>query len=661
MNNIIKHCLKGGLMSILVLCGFSACTDDHFDVANNAGTSGQTIWENIQANPQLTQMKDILSRTYMMRSETDNIKPSETKTIAEFLCDMQNFTVWAPVDGSYDYQLYIDLLDQADAELEANGVTKEYLRLQYQVASSFAYNHIARFSYEGNPEPQTVTMLNNKKVTYDAGKAKFNNISISATYPASNGTMHILGSASLIYNIYDYLSINPELSNLKDYIRDPSVERYTFSETMSTEGALNSNGEMVYVDSVEAKTNDIIDRCGARIMNEDSVYVAILPTNKAWDEAIAKLTPYFNYRDKYASNWNDDGGKFNYSGTSCISIGNKAQTAAAATDSLTSRNVKRSMIQDSFFSPSTWHPGGVITSYVDIYDSVAVNSYALVADSLISTDGAIFYNSTPGSRNEIFDGVEPVRASNGYMYCVDNYNIKPEYVWMKRNEINMQYESNLCQPITGYNATERKGSWQSLDLTSKADEEHVADPYELTGYRRFERKRSEANGKLTMSNDMTVDIKLTGLLSGDYTIKVIMAPTRIDRNVSKSNDDLNEFSSFYAEVYNDQDKNAIDIEIGNNGTKASDKRRSVDFIVDQTQVKEYVIIPKIHIPYCYYLLPDNISSFCRLRLTVPKDTNLKKVVGPNGEKYEEEAYDDLCSGLNIFKVIVEPYRGENAE
>lgn len=617
MNNIFKYSLKGGALGVIALMGLSSCTDDHFDVFAGDGTSNQSIWQNIKSNDQLSDMADILSRAYMMRFETDRIDPTTTKTLAQLLDEPQSFTVWAPLNGSYDPKHYLDILDQAEAEYAANGVTTDYLKLQYQVASQFAYQHVARFNYESVAGNQQVILLNGKKVNYSSGENVFNGVSLTgAPVVSSNGTLHLLSQPSpFAYNIYDYISSQDNLSKLRSYLLDPSIDKYTFSENSSVEGALNENGDMVYVDSIYSHTNEILNRCGAQLQNEDSTYVALLPNDNAWDKAVEDLKKYFNYQKTYYYSWSNSNGRFSNS------------TAATAyqldADSLMDYNVKAAMIQSAFFTPSIWH--GI--SADKTYDEVV--NYALHADSLVSTNRTCFYNSNPGGVNPMFGETEPVKASNGYIFDVDDYQVRPEYVWMERREIQATSPYFMAQAVTtNSHCTEMNGSTITLTAANRYNE--IIDPYKVSTYQRFQR-----DGR----NSMTVDYRLQNLLSGAYTVKAILAPSRYCYDIQPDST-ITEVSTFYVQVLDDKG-NALEIAEGNNGTSKANKVRSVEFTVDQDQVKEYVVIPKIEIPYCYYNLPAGVDSFCRLRFTSAYD-----------RKTTSEG-----DGLNIYKIIIEPYRG----
>ena len=621
MNKIFKNSLKGGALALIAMLGLTACTDDHFDV--NGGNGDQTIWQNIESNPQLSQLKQILSRSYMMRSETDKISPSTTKTLDQLLNESQSFTVWAPLDGTYDAQRYLDILDKAEAAYDSAGVCPDFLKQEFVVANQFVYNHVARFNYESNPAEQEVILLNGKKVKYTSGgNGEFNGVGIQGSpIVASNGTMHLLGKESpFAYNIYDYIAASDKFASLREYLFNEDIDKYTFSESSSVEGALNENGDMVYVDSVYNHTNEILNACNAKLQNEDSLYVAVLPTDAAWENAVKKLSSYFKFNTSYYYDWSNTNSAF---------ANNKAATAYKINvDSLTNYNVKASMIRSAFFSPSTWH--GISPEK----DSAEVVNYALTADSLISTNHTIYYNSNStmfggeGGENPMFNGQKPERASNGYVFCVDEYAVQPEYTWMKKDDIDptSQY-SWAMQAMAKSHCTEKNGS--TILLTSANRDSLIVDPYEVTKYQRFQRADR---------NTLMVDFRLPNVMSASYTIKAVLAPSRLCYDIVPDST-ITEVSTFYVQVIDDKD-NALEITEGNNGSSSKNKTRSVEFTVDQNAVKEYVIIPRIDFPYTFYGLPSDCNTFCRLRFNSEYDRK-KSTEG---------------DGLNIVAITIEPYR-----
>ena len=246
----------GALMGASMLLGVASCSDDHYDIKNGAASANNTIWQNLQANPaQFSDVCSILSKVRVYTSEEDK---KRTMTYAELLNQSQSLSFWAPKNGSFDPQPYLTRIDEINnyrqQKLNAKADT-----LEYNLGMQFAQNHLARFNFESNKGDQDVRLYNSKLCTYNAAERLFNGVKEeSTTIPSSNGMLHILdGVSPFAFNIYDY--IGEHQSDFKDVysaLTDPSINKRTFSESASTPGGMNSNGQMVYIDSVYYYTNE---------------------------------------------------------------------------------------------------------------------------------------------------------------------------------------------------------------------------------------------------------------------------------------------------------------------------------------------------------------------------------------------------------------------
>ena len=595
---MFKNIMTSGLLGAAMLLGATACTDDHFDIIADGTTGSNSLWENIQGSGKTDSLALILNRTIVMKSETDK---SGKITYAEMLNQPQSFTFWAPKDGTYNAKHYLDMLDERDALLakSASADSEENdaaWRLNWTVANQLVQNHLARFNYEGNSSTQKVRLLNAKVSYYDPAALTFNNVAMDAEpIPSSNGTMHLLeGVSPFAYNIYDYIVYHDEFSKLWGVLSDPAIDKRVFSETASTEGAMNENGEMVYVDSVFYHTNEILDASGALLSNEDSLYVALLPTDEAWDKAYETVSNLYRYGSRYAYEWNDDQGKF-------------MQTAQFNTDSLQAYNANRTLIQSSFFTTSRF-------SVPNQTDSAQVNAYAQTADSLLSTNYTVFYNPNHGGLNPNFNGQSPVKASNGYIYAVDSYNVNPCYTWIQRNEVKMTSDYFVAN-VGG--ATSDKG--QLITLTEETRCDTIYGDVEDNMYRRFEKLGN---------SEMNVYIRLSGLYSGKYKISAEIVPTQINKSFPAGE---NEHAMFNYELLDDE------------GNKIGSTVN--DFETKSDSVRTYTLFESIEIPKCYVSLPSDYSnSFVRLRFQMTAR--------------HSRANAGNCKSLNISKIIVEPVREE---
>ena len=121
----------GMMMTAVLVLTASSCTDfdDYNKVPVDANASSElTLWDNISQNSRLTNFQKIIQKVGFNNE----------------LQQSHFYTVWAPVNGSFDY----DVLNTSDSS---------------RLLRQFVQNHIARYNYpaSGNLN-QKVYMLNEK-------------------------------------------------------------------------------------------------------------------------------------------------------------------------------------------------------------------------------------------------------------------------------------------------------------------------------------------------------------------------------------------------------------------------------------------------------------------------------------------------------------------
>ena len=607
-----------------MLLGFASCSDDHYDIkTGGAASANNTIWQNIQATPQLDSLGMILNRVRVYTKEEDT---KRTMTYAELLNTPQSFTFWAPLNGTYNAKHYLDQLDQVET-LRNEGNTDAADLLEYNVSLQFAQNHLARTNFESLKDDQDVRLFNGKLVTYNAASGTFNGVKLDANtpnIPSSNGVLHILdGISPFAYNIYDYMGANssngaPETERMDSVygkLTDPSINKRYFDEGSSTPGAI-VDGNMVYIDSVYSYTNEYLNQSSAQPKNEDSVYIAVIPTDAAWKVASPKLEKLYQYGQTY---------KYGYKG------GNNAATAFPTTkkytkdeaDSLRTYNAQKALITSMYFSPSIFPPrfqkedGKIDRSKMD-----EIIQYALTADSLISTNGKVFYNPNKGGRNPLFGNVEPVKASNGVIFPVSTYDLDPSYSFVDNRTFDITYGGNIGDAFSG--GTSNTGTTVYLnDDNTDPEMKDELDKLENKAYRYFESDRASA---------LDVYIPLTGVFSTKYKISVQILPNRINTekkiyDTSGEEDvEIMPQTQFYAQVYGDDGKR-----IG---------KASSYFDVSDTEIKTYTLFDSVDFTKCYNSLPSDVTKcYPLLRISISNR-------GVNYRKYNQ--------ALSITKIIVTP-------
>ena len=615
----------GALMGASMLLGVASCSDDHYDIKNGAASANNTIWQNLQANPaQFSDVCSILSKVRVYTSEEDK---KRTMTYAELLNQSQSLSFWAPKNGSFDTQPYLASIDEINnyrqQKLNAKADT-----LEYNLGMQFAQNHLARFNFESNKGDQDVRLYNSKLCTYNAAEGTFNGVQEeSTTIPSSNGMLHILdGVSPFAFNIYDY--IGEHQSDFKDVysaLTDPSINKRTFSESASTPGGMNSNGQMVYIDSVYYYTNELLDQSGAKIKNEDSLYVAVIPQNAAYEEAKEKLEKLFKYSNRY---------KYNYTGGGTLSSAFTSVYTTDKTDSLKEYNAKKMLMTSMYFTPSIFHGRFPAGSSRDKKAEIA--DFAMHADSLISTNGLIFYNPNKGGLNPLFGDGNWVEASNGISFPLTSYQADPANTIMQSQTLDMTSSYNVGDVVVG-GTNGSKGSYYYLVDGTNWNKDIDISMLETKGYRYFQIDKG-------VREALDVYIPLRNLYSGKYRIRIQMLPNRVDVNhmYLVENEETHEQeelpdqkTTFVATLFDDEGK-----QIGS---------PSADIVVDDYAVKTYTLFESIEIPKCYYNLPSGVSNcFPLLKLEIPRPKR-------NNDPYRP-LWNTQSSGLSITKIFIDPVR-----
>ena len=262
--NLMKY-----LIACSLFCGgaaaITACADwdDHYDADTSLLDSQHaSLWQNIAQNENLSQFASLLKLT----------------GYDEVLSASQTYTVWAPVNGSFDYEALTSLSND---------------RLQKE----FVENHIARNNYPASGAvDQRVYTLNEKLMFFSgSGSYAIQGVSVDkANLATSNGTIHMLkGKIPFVQNIYESLnSYEYPIDSISTFFHSYDVRK--LNEQKSVQGP-TLNGEITYLDSIFDEHNDLFSRYFAYINREDSNYSMIVPTNEAWNRAKATIGKYFNY------------------------------------------------------------------------------------------------------------------------------------------------------------------------------------------------------------------------------------------------------------------------------------------------------------------------------------------------------------------------------
>lgn len=266
MNKTMKYMKNIRLFGLLLMLplAFASCTDvwnGHYDEENQKQTADKTLWEEIEARPELKGFADCLKQYGY-----DKILDGD-----------QMYTVFAP-QGTIN----IDGLSTQKVKDEVLG------------------NHISRFNHSANATTvdKKVKMLNEKMVDFTkVGDAyTFGNSSLVETnIIAKNGVLHVLNAqVPFFFNIWEYLTTSDEFSKIREFMY--SFNEVELDEEASVKGPI-VDGLQTYVDSVTVTYNELHYLLG-QLNDEDSTYTMIIPTNEAWDAAYERIAPYYSFHKK---------------------------------------------------------------------------------------------------------------------------------------------------------------------------------------------------------------------------------------------------------------------------------------------------------------------------------------------------------------------------
>lgn len=370
----MKNIYKAGMMVVAgLVLATTSCSDfaDYNSVPEDAqANSNQTLWQNISENSQLKDFAAIIQKA----------------GYANVLNTPNYYTVWAPLDGTYD----------AQALMAKDSAT---------IVSQFLNQHMAEYSHlvaAGNQE--RIVSLNDKIHNFDYDNFDGKKIS-TANVASSNGVLHLLDGYSQYYaNLYQNIDGLQNCDNFKNYIQQ--YDEYYLDRDASVVGPM-VNGQQTYLDSVFKKRNTVVDKImNANLENEDSTYTMFIPTDAAWTAAYENVSKDYNYINKLTYM---DMSKNGMAAALC-----KANTAQCDTpveldaeqrnDSLT----KNFLVRNLVFSNTNEYNLPLLTG----------ETSAAKKDTLVSTNNGKFTNISDFLNHTV--GEAQVN-SNGYSRIVDTW------------------------------------------------------------------------------------------------------------------------------------------------------------------------------------------------------------------------------------------------
>lgn len=452
-NNRINKWLGGSLAAAAITACFSACSDDHFDMSPSLSGKA-TIWEEIKSNPNLSEYKDILENVYYSQTE-DKVTP---QTYADVLNGDATYTVWAPVNGSFNYSYYKDLI----ATGERDSI--------YKVEKELIRNNMTRFSTVINSKDSVKLELFNQKaawLNYDKNTIKGTAIT-TPNIAATNGVLHITaGAVPYQANLYEYLSTRHDLDSINNFVK--KFQTKEFDENASTQGP-TINGEITWVDSITYVSNSYTHAyMGAYLEREDSNYVMLVPTNEAWKKVLDEVKPLFVFKDSYKQDVNTQ----TEAGKDTLISGVETKFTKIEIDSLNNFHSKNSICEGLAFNANWQYEQIPITSIKDIRDADSR------LDSLKTASGYTFkktgtLNSTNNTSSvfeidnyaNLFGNADPIETSNGYAYIVDDLALPYTFYAPKKD-----MDARGCFESADNNCTPSTKTWSLNSHLTITDEE----------------------------------------------------------------------------------------------------------------------------------------------------------------------------------------------
>ena len=429
-NNRIKRYF-GAIALGTVLTAVPSCTDtwdDHYGNDSSSGTTA-TLWDVIKDNPNFSRFANIARNAKYYK---DNTHPSPGYTYEDILDGGQVNTLWIPDNNALteeEYQKWMGMLNDSRADANDNA--------GYNVQQQFLGNHIALWRHNiSEPGKDSVKMINGKNLIFNKTERTLAGIPLGEyNIPTANGVMHVLtGVAPFHYNFYEYLKFGEQPTKFGKYVVDRDTTR--FMPDASIEGLPDENGNPTYVDSVYITSNRLFEGVsyvadgaddtwqmaeegfGAPINNEDSVFVMILPTDKAWDDAYTELEKSHNYALIYENKKKGD-----------INALETIKLTQEEADSL-----KKMSIEMDIISPLVFNIHKQPKKSEEIWKVEEFNKDMTYFDDpnnpkkvfLLNTFGDTLRAIDTWKPSSLFDGELKV-MSNGYAYEVDKWNFPPQF------------------------------------------------------------------------------------------------------------------------------------------------------------------------------------------------------------------------------------------
>lgn len=389
INNLYTTVL-GLAMAALTLTGCSDEWDDHYDSKPTGVFAGTSLWQAIQQDPNLSNFATVVRECGYDKS----------------LASSQVFTVFAPTNDCFSSSEAEKLIQAYNAEKgrvddDENTTIKEFLQ-----------NHIALYNHSvSGSRIDSIVMMNGKYAVLSSTNINTSRL-LTSNQHYNNGILFTVGDQVEFFpNLFEYLRKDADLDSLRSFYYNPRFYRSEFQASRSVPGGI-VDGKTVYLDSVFRLHNDIFNFTRAMINSEDSAYLMVAPTNRAWTQLLDEYSNYFNYDDTTPDR-----------------------------DSLTYTNPRLAIVKGTIFSRTFNEDRALADSAcsTDCYRDYSIRQAAWGADTLHYYE---YYNPlTPP--NGVLTGTTNVVCSNGTMMKADDWKINKLETFMQTRIIEAEYSSSI--------------------------------------------------------------------------------------------------------------------------------------------------------------------------------------------------------------------------
>ncbi|MCM1311488.1 MAG: fasciclin domain-containing protein [Bacteroides sp.] len=263
MNKKLIRTIHAGVAATMVVAACYSCSDtwdEHYD-ANAGGVSNVSLYQQLSTTDSLSDFCEVLRAT----------------GYDEVLNTEQVYTVFAPVNGSFDKSALLAQIESGDKD---------------NVIKHFVQNHITRYNYSITNASNDIMMLNDKKFAIEGSSVNGELVS-SKNNLCKNGVLHVMHSElPFRANLYEQLSMDADLSDMYEFLL--AYEEDSLDEARSVYRGVDEDGNRIYVDSVMIANNKVMNILDAIINNEDSSYWAIGVTNEAYRKRYEETKKLFN-------------------------------------------------------------------------------------------------------------------------------------------------------------------------------------------------------------------------------------------------------------------------------------------------------------------------------------------------------------------------------